>query len=368
MADFTDIERQRIRAKLIAYKKAHRIGTRTLATRITESSPRGTEVPLKTLQNFLADARRTNDVLVALCARFAAALPLPDPAGELGLSMAEFYSAGPYDRCLGQHAMVISYPGPRRGNAQGLFVVTGDDKFCRVADHVIEGDRVLTFDGVLAGHDALAIVMMKERLRGYVKHYILEADESLFSGIGTVAEFDLQPHRTAESILSSFRVRIGNHAADLAGSFGPRRSDAQPFSQPDHPIRADRVARDPTSDRAGQAENERRMRMTNDQHESPDAIQAAFLTAAERGDKAQLKSLLDRGADINRPDLRTGLTALHLAVGRDRLAAARLLIDRGAQFLPDRQGRLPTTVASECEVSEEMCALIVTAEARFQPV
>jgi Ankyrin repeats (3 copies) len=71
---------------------------------------------------------------------------------------------------------------------------------------------------------------------------------------------------------------------------------------------------------------------------------------------------------INFIDDRTGMTALHIAVGRDHLTIAKYLVEHGAVFIPDGQGRMPTTVAAECEVSDEMCDFIVEAEAKAEGV
>ena len=91
--------------------------------------------------------------------------------------------------------------------------------------------------------------------------------------------------------------------------------------------------------------------------------QSAFLRAAERGDETTVKRLLGSGAEIDTADLETGLTALHLAVGRNALDVVKFLVGQGASFVPDRLGRMPTTIAAECEVSEELCDFIVEAEA-----
>ena len=74
------------------------------------------------------------------------------------------------------------------------------------------------------------------------------------------------------------------------------------------------------------------------------------------------------GAEVNFADPRNGLTALHIAVGRDHLALAKYLVRSGAKFVPDHQGRTPTTVAAECEVSDEMCDFIAEAEAKAEGV
>ncbi len=55
-----------------------------------------------------------------------------------------------------------------------------------------------------------------------------------------------------------------------------------------------------------------------------DAFEAAIV-----GDVHRLRSLLDAGAEVGAPSL-DGFTALHLAAFFGRLAAARLLLDRGA--------------------------------------
>lgn len=71
---------------------------------------------------------------------------------------------------------------------------------------------------------------------------------------------------------------------------------------------------------------------------------------------------------INFADPTTGMNALHIAVGRNHLDMARYLIEKGIAFVPDNQGRLPTTVAAECEVSDEMCDFIAEAEAKAEGV
>ena len=64
-------------------------------------------------------------------------------------------------------------------------------------------------------------------------------------------------------------------------------------------------------------------------------------------------------------DPATGMTALHFAIGRDRIDVVRLLISEGAGFYPDNNGRMPSTVAALCEVSEEMSDLVADAETPF---
>ena len=59
---------------------------------------------------------------------------------------------------------------------------------------------------------------------------------------------------------------------------------------------------------------------------------------------------------------------MHIAVGRDHLANGENLVENGASFLPDKQGRTPSVIAAECEVSDEMCDFIAEAEAKAEGV
>jgi ankyrin repeat protein len=91
--------------------------------------------------------------------------------------------------------------------------------------------------------------------------------------------------------------------------------------------------------------------------------QALFLQFAYFGHIEMVKRYLDEGVPLDAVDQATGMTALHLAVGCNHLELTRLLVEHGASFVPDKQGRMPTTIAAECEVSEELCDFIVEAEA-----
>jgi uncharacterized protein len=94
-----------------------------------------------------------------------------------------------------------------------------------------------------------------------------------------------------------------------------------------------------------------------------------LLSCAYNNDLNSVRTLVEMlSAPINFVDPRTGLTALHIAVGRDHLEIAKYLVASSALFLPDSQGRTPSTVAAECEVSDEMCDFIVEAEAKAEGV
>jgi ankyrin repeat protein len=95
----------------------------------------------------------------------------------------------------------------------------------------------------------------------------------------------------------------------------------------------------------------------------------AVLQSAYSNDMEAVRQILSRyPSAINFVDPATGMNALHIAVGRNHLEMARSLLEKGIAFVPDNQGRMPTTIAAECEVSDEMCDFIAEAEAKAEGV
>lgn len=77
-------------------------------------------------------------------------------------------------------------------------------------------------------------------------------------------------------------------------------------------------------------------------------LHAAFLEAVNIGDVDAVRQALGNAAiDINYAEPGTGLTALHIAAGRNAVAVLRLLIGTGRCDLgvKDAQGRTAATVA-----------------------
>jgi ankyrin repeat protein len=106
-------------------------------------------------------------------------------------------------------------------------------------------------------------------------------------------------------------------------------------------------------------------RRTNDSQKLGEVL----LHCANFGHVEVMRELLDEDlTTIDFADDTTGLTALHIAVGTDNLRTAKFLVERGASFLADKRGRMPTTVAAECEVSDAMCDFIAEAEAKAEGV
>lgn len=93
-----------------------------------------------------------------------------------------------------------------------------------------------------------------------------------------------------------------------------------------------------------------------------------LLEYAWLGDTAKVRNVLNddftRGRFLNETDERTGMNALHIAVGRNNLEIARLLVEAGIKFIPDNEGRLPSLIAAICDVDEELADFIIDAEAK----
>lgn len=105
-------ERERIRKALRRYMGEQRIGTPTLRSRIIEADkPRHREIPLSTLQRFLAGSHQTSEHHVALCHGFASVLSYYNEGREVaqfGDALSSFYQL----RWLEPQQSV--QPGPER--------------------------------------------------------------------------------------------------------------------------------------------------------------------------------------------------------------------------------------------------------------
>lgn len=91
-----------------------------------------------------------------------------------------------------------------------------------------------------------------------------------------------------------------------------------------------------------------------------------FLGSAYSGNISQISMMLDGGSSIDTIHHATGMSALHIAVGRNNLELTKLLVERGASFFADKQGRWPSSIAALCEVSEELCDYVAESEAKAE--
>jgi hypothetical protein len=93
---FDQADRDRIRRALLRYMEDNRIGVPTLQKLIAEANDLALDnLPLKTLQRFLGDTHRSNDIMVRFCHRFTAGLPDDDPLAGLGETLTDFFGIAP---------------------------------------------------------------------------------------------------------------------------------------------------------------------------------------------------------------------------------------------------------------------------------
>lgn len=91
-----------------------------------------------------------------------------------------------------------------------------------------------------------------------------------------------------------------------------------------------------------------------------------FRQAVLTSDFAAIRGALENGANVDEIEEKTGLAALHLAVGLNDLEMTSFLIDQcGASFFPDRFGRWPTLIAAENRVDDALADYIVEKEAAY---
>ena len=95
------------------------------------------------------------------------------------------------------------------------------------------------------------------------------------------------------------------------------------------------------------------------QPEKVNEFNKSLLQAAAKGDIAQVKSLLSKGADVNAKD-KFGWTALHFATAQGSEEVARHLIAGAADVnAKDRRGRTPLDLAQKAENKEMVDLLLV---------
>ena len=175
--------RDRIRRKILHYKNEHGLGAGRLAQRISLALPLEPEIPVKTLQRFLAGIIRTNDLHVGFFKKFSDGLPDPDPLGEVGKSMAAFYGDDVRRDYAGSfHATT------QMGEASEV-TISKEAGFWRVKEVTATGGRSV-FDGVAVCSGEAAFFVLKDRLVGLPRTYTVwtQADDKL-CGCGTTVNF-----------------------------------------------------------------------------------------------------------------------------------------------------------------------------------
>ena len=185
---FDATTRERIRLRILDYKKEHRLGVGRLAKRIAQANPNEPIIPVKTLQRFLTGRTRTSDMYVKYFDRFACGLPDADPVGELGKCMAALY------RTTGDNLPGFEYSGEftvRSSSQNDLseMTIVPDGAFWRLVERTCS-DGHLMFDGVMVHAGTAFIAALKDRLWGLPKFYMLQHEAEGLSGRGCYVEFN----------------------------------------------------------------------------------------------------------------------------------------------------------------------------------
>jgi hypothetical protein len=176
---FDAVERELIRKKLIRYMKENGIGAPTLAERIQDSHPRKTEIPLSTLQRFLAGWGK-NESCVALCHRFVERVVISDPVAKLGERLSIFYGAGNGHDYSGNY---ISCPSLGDKFEDKIEIVAGTG-FWRITERIAPYRGHAIYDGVLVSAENSAVVLLKNRLSGLARTYIVQSRDGYLRGEG----------------------------------------------------------------------------------------------------------------------------------------------------------------------------------------
>jgi hypothetical protein len=185
--------RARIRNKLLHYMREHRIGAPELTARIyaAQEPQQKKSVGISTVQRFLANKVRTVESYVDMFERFAKDFPSPDPIGALGERLSVFFGAGngrDYSgRYLANAGVVATLDGETANDTE--IVIAPDAGFWRVTEKTAPGLNHAIYDGVLACSGHAAVVVLKDRLEGRARNYMLWPENETLRGQGEVVQF-----------------------------------------------------------------------------------------------------------------------------------------------------------------------------------
>jgi hypothetical protein len=216
---FNDAARASIRRRLLHHMSEHRIGVIRLADRISKANTRNPEIPIKTLQRFLAGNFRTTDMYVGFFQQFAENLPEPDPIGELGKAMATFLNAKDSESYGGDFASEMSGgSGADHINYQSALTVTPDRNFCRVVERS-KPTRLIVCDGVLVGQGQTAVIALQDRTTKAPRQYLISSERGGYTAKGTEAIFRPGSGDVVRAL--SGWIMPPERVATAANTFGP---------------------------------------------------------------------------------------------------------------------------------------------------
>ena len=184
-------ERELVRKKLIRYAKENGIGAGRLAERIKASHPREQNIPVSTLQRFLGNRMRTNEPAVRLCYRFAESLVVSDSTAALGERLFVFYGAGNGRDYSGTYRSEIRTADVAEPEFAGHseINIAADTGFWRVTETTAPDLNRAIYDGVLVCSGDAAVVVLKDRLAGLARNYMLWPEIETLHGHGATMRF-----------------------------------------------------------------------------------------------------------------------------------------------------------------------------------
>jgi uncharacterized protein len=309
--DFTEAERVRIRQALFRYAETYKLGMIALAKRISKANPFEPDVNHRTVERFLKNQHETNPLLVKWCKVFLQKVT-PDPAKEMAEGLLWFYGPSDPRGWAGQYHVWFGEAGYHR-SPDAIADIADDVGFFRVR---MESKKdQLIYDGVLLASGSAVSMFLKNRLTGWPCVCLLSLEFAAFSG--TIIE---TTHENTERIAKMYMAEISYLKQGYAFRF--RR-----------PI------------------------------EIVPAWDEQF-AIAYAGKVREIEEWIAHhpGVAIDTFEQTTGLTLLHIAIGRNNLELTRFLLANGATIMPDQRGRWPSLIAAACGVSDELYDLVADAE------
>ena len=154
-------QQQRIRQALMAYAEAHGIGAVKLARRISEAHPRRPDIPVKTLQRFLA-GRKVNEQMMAFCDHFVRKHDVQDRVLQLGESLARIHATPTNQDISGNYIL-------SRNNIQCPVTITKEGDFWRMIEH--DSDKARIYEGVVVHMSGVFAATLRDRGFGLPRNY-----------------------------------------------------------------------------------------------------------------------------------------------------------------------------------------------------
>lgn len=321
---YDDAERDSIRAVMLNYLTDSGLRQPKLYMAIClaeRSTPETVGFSFKTFQRFLARKGRVGDEVVGTCARFAKGLHgRPDTFHALGEAL---------------HAM---FNRPFPAGFDGVYAITSDD----IVTHLVirppsPGFALATEERSQAGqirrqYDGIIVSTGQDSYIAILKDRVMRTPRSVMMHDDSAVVYERCPPMHPGQARIHYEARFAR--------------------LPDFAQTEPRLTVKPSM-YAGPA-----MIPQSTAPDRPAIIDAVCATNIPR-----IEALANSPArDMTDPV--TGMSALHLAVGFNQFEIVKILVEAGAKFFPDKEGRWPSTMAVICEVDEELMDYIAEEEER----